>query len=97
MKKTDFRLSAAALIVLCALLFSALFLLEQAEHDCAGDGCRICAALAVCERIVRMSVVLGCSAVFLRTAHLPRTGLPGKAEMTVPVRTPVALKIKLSD
>ena len=44
----------AALILLAAVLFSAFFLALEADHDCAGDDCPICACILLCEKTLRV-------------------------------------------
>lgn len=49
------RKTAAGIIVvmmLFAVLFSTFFIALEADHDCCGDGCPICAFIAVCENIL---------------------------------------------
>lgn len=40
---------ALALTMLCSLLFSCFYIAAEADHDCAGENCVICACLAQCE------------------------------------------------
>ncbi len=42
-----------ALALLAVVLFSAFYLAAEAEHDCAGEDCPICACIRQCESILR--------------------------------------------
>ena len=46
-----------AIIVLTALLavllFSSCYIIEEADHDCTGASCHICAVMQQCENILR--------------------------------------------
>ncbi len=49
------RKIAAGIIVvmmLFAVLFSTFFIALEADHDCCGEDCPICAFIAVCENIL---------------------------------------------
>ena len=42
-----------AALVLVIVLFSAVYLTVESHHDCSGEGCPVCAALAQCEHQIR--------------------------------------------
>ena len=48
------RIAAAfmGLMLLLALLFSAVYIAAEAEHDCTGEHCHICAALQLCKGVL---------------------------------------------
>ncbi len=37
------------LMMLVIVLFSAFYIVAEAEHDCCGDDCQICACIKLCE------------------------------------------------
>ncbi|MBQ9664651.1 MAG: hypothetical protein IJV40_16010 [Oscillospiraceae bacterium] len=91
-----FAVLVAAMLV-CALLFSVLFLVVEAHHDCDGDDCAICAQITVCENLLQKltftvlaltASVSGCriASVFIRSAV-------GRFRQA----TLITLKTKLSD
>ena len=49
-KKKSQRIAAAVLsaVVLLAMLFSVIFMIEEAHHDCVGEDCPVCASIAAC-------------------------------------------------
>lgn len=48
------RLLTMILVVLfaAALIFSAVFLAAEANHDCHGENCQICQQIVICARIL---------------------------------------------
>ncbi|MBR4204500.1 MAG: hypothetical protein IKQ92_03390 [Clostridia bacterium] len=44
---------AAAMTLLAVVLFSAFFLAVEANHDCTGEDCPICACVLLCEKTLR--------------------------------------------
>ncbi|MBR4393467.1 MAG: hypothetical protein IKT07_05515 [Oscillospiraceae bacterium] len=53
------------LTLLLVIALSALFLVAEADHDCAGEDCPICACLQACVHVLRR---FGASAIILVTA-----------------------------
>lgn len=44
---------AFAAFVLFAVMASALVIAHEADHDCAGDDCPVCAAIAICQNTLK--------------------------------------------
>ncbi len=93
------RIIAAALAALVALvmLSSAVFLIEHADHDCAGEDCPVCERLYACAqnfgRLAAAAFVVLAVAYFAIVSRICAGGsLPACVS-----RTPVALKVKLSN
>jgi len=42
-----------AIMMLSVLLFSSIYIAHEAEHDCSGDDCPICACIRQCENVLR--------------------------------------------
>lgn len=96
-KKTRiFAAVLAALVVLVALSASA-FMIEHADHDCTGEDCPVCERLFACAQSLRnlagAAVVVLASVAF---ASVVSASADGYLPAYVP-RTPVSLKVKLSD
>ena len=53
--------------MLVIVLFSASFIAAEADHDCSGDDCPICACIQQCENTLRQigSCAVGQSAVII--------------------------------
>lgn len=86
-----------AVALFAVMLSSALFLAEEADHDCIGDGCQICLQLNLCRGVLKsLSLVLLAAAAPLTVACIlwggfwPRQGSTGHITL-------VALKVKLSN
>ena len=86
-----------AVALFAVMLSSALFLAEEADHDCIGDGCQICLQLNICRGVLKsLSLVLLAAAAPLTVACIlwgnfwPSKGSTGHVTL-------VALKVKLSN
>ncbi len=93
------RITAAVLAALVALvaLSSVVFMISHAEHDCAGEDCPVCAQLYACaQNLKHLAAAAGVVFAVVVFAAVLRMLADGKAGVYAP-RTPVALKVKLSD
>ena len=86
-----------AVAIFAVMLSSALFLAEEADHDCIGDGCQICLQLNLCRGVLTsLSLVLLAAVAALTVAYIlwggfwPSQGSDGHITL-------VALKVKLSN
>lgn len=82
--------------VACAMLFSALFVVVEAEHDCHGELCKICAQVQVCLRTLDNSFfekdgVSGCTAAVFAAVLILGAVIKGSPSLTL-----VELRTKLS-
>ena len=84
-----------AALVLLAIFTSLFFLLHESEHDCAGEDCPICAAIAVCRQILKqltkLFVAVAVCSVFIKGVLFVLSGFCrffGKI-------TPISLNVKL--
>ncbi len=84
-------------VVFFVLLFSVVFIAAEAEHDCSGHGCAVCAQIAACkERLETISLAVGIQVLclFLRnivvTTEKSRTMISWQPTL-------VRLKVKLSN
>ena len=94
------RIIAAALAAFAAFLVlsSSVFLIEHADHDCTGEGCPVCERLCACVQNLKnlaAAAIVALAAVVVFAAVL-RICAGGSLSAHAP-RTPVALKVKLSD
>lgn len=92
------RIAALVLAVLicCALLISACFIADEADHDCTGDNCAICAMISLCEGLMRHlgAIVLVCAAVCAARCVCV---MAGAVQVCGDHATPVTLRVKLSN
>ena len=93
------RIFAAVLAVFVVLvvLSASVFMIEHADHECAGEGCPICERLDSCAQSLRSlaaaAVVVSVVSAF---AAALRVCADGEQPASAP-RTPVSLKVKLSN
>lgn len=85
-------------VLTLSVLLSALFVWIERHHDCTGDHCLICAAVA---RSVAFLKAEGASTA--KPAAAARAATPGAMRLQVPAdagtaaASPVSLKVKLTD
>ncbi len=97
MMKTKRFASVLALLAAFIMLFSVLFIALEADHDCRGEDCAICAQIQVCEDLIRNLLT---STAFLAAAwcYFVLIRLFAVADRcSVFPHTLIALKVKLSD
>ena len=68
------RISAGimGILMLFIMLFSAFFIAAEADHDCTGEDCPICACIGQCENILHQigSGIASCTAVIISIVFL---------------------------
>ncbi len=93
------RVLAAAIgaIVFIAALFSALYIVAEADHECCGEDCHICAAVRQCGQILReaFSWTLMTAAVFM--AVFFSVFLSFFCRVFIARWTPVSFKVRLNN
>ena len=96
-KKKRIAALLLAVTVLLVMLYSALFIAAEADHDCVGENCPICYQINVCQNALKYLSLAVCAAVF--AAALPYTLCRGISVCTDYAQsyTLVSLKVKLSD
>ena len=89
-------LAVWAAVLAIVMLFSVLFIALEADHDCHGDGCAICAQISACVDLLRHLAV---SLVVIALAAALRLSVPHDIAGPVAGRsvTLISLKVKLSD
>lgn len=97
MTKKNIAALILAAIAVVVMLFSSLFIIEHADHDCVGENCPICEQLYSCaQNLKNLSVALLVAASIAALAFSLCNGVRRLASVYVPC-TPVFLKVKLSD
>ncbi|MBQ2580719.1 MAG: hypothetical protein II574_03725 [Ruminococcus sp.] len=97
MRKTKHAALIIALMLFFVMLISAVFIAHETQHDCSGDGCGICAILAVCENMLKNISAAAAAAAVLAAAVFIFIRSIEAAAVFCPAATPVSLKVKLSD
>ena len=86
-----------AVMVLFVMLYSALFIVSHAEHDCVGENCPICYQISVCQNALK-NLSLAVSAVAFAAAFTYTLCRSISAcAAVIPSYTLVSLKVKLTD
>lgn len=86
-----------AVAVFFVMLYSALYIAAEANHDCVGENCPICYQISVCENTLKNLSFAVCAVAFATafTYTLCRS-ITACADVT-PSYTLVSLKVKLTD
>ncbi|MCR5138342.1 MAG: hypothetical protein K6C12_14845 [Oscillospiraceae bacterium] len=87
------------LVLLAAfiVLFSVLFIALEADHDCCGEGCAICAQIHVCEDLLRNLMTVSVPVAAAWCLHALSLVFADTDCCSVHPHTLIVLKIKLSD
>ena len=90
---------ASVLVLLAAflMLFSVLFLALEADHDCCGEGCAVCAQIQACEDLLRNLTIISVLAAAARCLYALNRVIADTDCCSVHPHTLIALKVKLSD
>ena len=96
-KKPCFMTRLLAAVLAVVMLFSAVYIAVEADHDCSGDDCAICRQISICENLLKSLGLAGAAAAVTAafTYTMCKAILPC-AEMNGTL-TLVALKVKLSN
>ncbi len=95
--KRRFAAAIRAALILVAVTASLFFIVHEADHDCIGEGCPICAVITVCQNTLKtLSAALAVFAAAAASVYF--------AVIFITVfnaflhnETPVSLKVKLLD
>ena len=92
-------ITAAVLAVLFALtiLTSSIFIIEHAEHDCTGDGCEICEEILICATALKTLSYVSATAIVAVAVKYSLDRLQDEENPGFALRTPVSLRVKLSN
>lgn len=85
-----------AALVLVIVLFSAVYLTVESHHDCSGEGCPVCAALAQCEHQIRQ--IGGAVVVAALVVTVSLFGAPSvfSTNSNISLTTPVKQKVRMN-
>ncbi len=85
-----------AVLVLLALMTSLFVIIHEADHDCTGEDCPICAVIAVCRNTLKLlgDALAALAVVFACFCFAASSAILYFFEKTNQ-ETPVSLKVKL--
>ena len=82
---------------LLAVLVSLAFCAEEVNHDCTGADCAICAQLNLCENVLRTGKDSSGQFIWTPAPHFVLAALLSLCSPLLLMKTPIRLKVKLSD
>ena len=82
---------------LLAVLVSLAFCAEEVNHDCTGADCAICAQLNLCENVLRTGKDGSGQFIWTPAPHFVLAALLSLCSPLLLMKTPIRLKVKLSD
>lgn len=86
-----------AALVLFVMTFSLFVIAAEADHDCSGEDCPICAVIAICENTIKaLSVVLVFVSLMAALA-ISRIRFDREKQRYSGFFNPVLLKVKLTN
>ena len=97
MNKPKRLASVLVLLVAFLMLFSVLFIALEADHDCCGDGCAVCAQIQVCEDLLQSLTTASVLAAAAWCHYMLSRVFADTDCCSVHPHTLIALKVKLSD
>ncbi len=97
MKKLKHLAPVLALLAAFIMLFSVLYIALEADHDCCGEGCSVCAQIRACEDLLWNILTAVLTAVAARCFLVLRRVFAGVGCCAFHPHTLFALKVKLSD
>ena len=94
-KKRRFAAVILAALFLFAMLASLFVVAHEAEHDCLGENCPVCAVFTVCVRTLKtLGCGLGAAAIVFACCRFAAL-LISALRTGSGVSTPISLKVKL--
>ena len=61
-KKPCFMTRLLAAVLAVVMLFSAVYIAVEADHDCSGEDCAICRQISICENLLKTLGLAGAAA-----------------------------------
>ena len=86
-----------AVMMLVVVLFSAMFIVSHADHDCTGEDCPICACIQQCENILHGTAG---GSLLAAAALIPIVLISGSVLFSycfIIFQTPVLAKVRMNN
>ena len=96
-KKTRIAALLLAATVLLVMLYSALFIAAEADHDCVGENCPICYQINVCQNALKNLSLAVCAVAFAAAFTYTLCRSISACADVIPSYTLISLKVKLTD
>lgn len=92
------EISFVLVLAVCLLvLFSAVFITAEADHDCIGEDCRICAVITICKNTLKMQSAVAADAVVSAALAFASIAVCVCIYRSDDKNSLVSLKVKLSN
>ena len=86
-----------AVAVFFVMLYSALYIAAEANHDCVGENCPICYQISVCENTLKNLSLAVCAVAFAAAFTYTLCRSISACATAIPSYTLVSLKVKLTN
>lgn len=86
-----------AVAVFFVMLYSALYIAAEANHDCVGENCPICYQISVCQNALKNLSLAVSAAAFAAAFTYTLCRSISSCAVVIPSYTLVSLKVKLTD
>ena len=96
-KKPCFMTRLLAAVLAVVMLFSAVYIAVEADHDCSGEDCAICHQIGVCENLLKSLGLAGAAAAISAAFTYTMFRAIVHCTETIDTLTLVSLKVKLSN
>lgn len=96
-KKRRIVAAAVCIVLLAAMLFSAAYIILEADHHCTGDGCPICHEIQICQQVLHTMGTATAVPCASGVSALAFAALAAVHVYAAPAITLISLKVKLSD
>ena len=93
--KTKRLAIALSLLLVFVMLFSHLFVIAEADHDCSGEDCPVCAVIALCQNTLKVLGEAFIAAVAAFACLRFATFVISLFHTLTNTETPISLKVKL--
>lgn len=84
-----------AVLFVCTMLTSVLFLAFEADHDCSGEDCPVCAQIAACQNLLKTLFGAACGLLAVAVTRRLCTRFWSLQKNRSRFATPIHLKVKL--
>ena len=84
-----------AVLFVLVMLSSLAFIVLEAEHDCTGEDCPVCAMIAICRNTLKTVLIALLLVLSSLTSRSAGRAFVSSSALFDPEETPVSLKVKL--
>ncbi len=86
-----------ATMMLVVLLFSAFFVAHEAEHECSGEDCPVCACISWCENTLHRAFAANEASTALFIAAITLLAAAMVPALFIARETPVSGKVRMNN